>query len=253
MDRLFLIIDPQNDFADPKGSLYVPGAEGAIENICKFIDAKYIDDILISQDTHQKFNIGFPDFWDIELKPFDKIKVDDIRNGIVKPKYLRPAWDKAFEKQFESYRDPELTIWPYHCLEGSWGWCFPDSLVSALNDWNVGNPKHRKYEIYQKGNVPEIESYSILTDYSFSGYVRKVEDRIMPPRILDKNYDQVFVAGFCKDICVAHSLRSLRRSSYLKARLVILDNCMATLDQNSPNLEIYDDLVKNFGAKIENV
>ncbi len=243
--NLLLLIDPQNDFTDPKGSLYVPGSEQAISNICKFIYSRKPTDILISQDTHQKFNIGFPLFWDKEeLKPFDKIKIQDILNEKIKPTKIREEWEDDFKRQFKNYENPELTIWPYHCIEGSWGWCFPDSLVKALNDWGLYNPEHKQYEVYKKGYIPEIESYSILTDCRFSEEF---------PDLLDNDYDKIYIAGFCKDICVAESVKDLSQYDYYKDKFVFLDNCMATLDKTSHNLKIYEDLVNNFGAKIENV
>lgn len=37
---LLLIIDPQYDFCNPKGTLYVPGAEKATKELCKWISGK---------------------------------------------------------------------------------------------------------------------------------------------------------------------------------------------------------------------
>lgn len=244
MKTLLLIIDPQNDFVDSKGSLYVNGAEEAISNICKFIYTQKPDDILISQDTHQKFNIGFPLFWNYELKPFDKIKISDILEDKIKPIKLRNEWKNDFKRQFKGKEDGELTIWPYHCIEGSCGWCFPNSLISALNDWGLYNLDHKQYEVYRKGYIPEIESYSILSDCRFSAEF---------PDLLDNDYDKIYVSGFCKDICVAESLKDLKQYKHFKNKLVFLDNCMATLDPESPNLKIYEELITNFGAKTENV
>lgn len=245
MKNLLLIIDPQNDFADPKGSLYVNGAEEAIENICKFINTNNPTDILISQDTHQKFSIGFPDFWDDqELKPFDKIKVQDIIDRKINPKHLKRKL--TFILQFNGKEKESITIWPYHCLEGSWGWCFPSPLIDALNNWNVRNRK--EYEIFKKGYIPELESYSIFTESN----VQYLKIRL--PEKLEDIYDRIYISGFCKDICVAESLKDLkqRENELYKDKLVFLDNCMATLDPESPNLKIYEELVSEFGAKIEN-
>lgn len=244
MQNLLLLIDPQNDFADPKGSLYVPGAFDAILEICRFIkdEADNISDILISQDTHQKFNIGFSDFWEGDFKPFDKIKTQEILDGKIKPVSLRREISVSFRSQFQDKE--EITLWPYHCLEGSWGWCFPEPLIESLNDWVLHKPKHRTYEVYRKGYIPEIESYSVLSDCKYGAEY--------PYLLLNSLYDKIYVAGFCKDICVAESLKDMRKDDLYRNKLVILDNCMATIDPNSPNLEIYKDLVENFGAKIEN-
>lgn len=239
---LLLIIDPQNDFTDKRGSLYVKDAELAIQKICKFIrtNGDTIDRILISQDTHQKYNIGFPRFWKIkDLKPFDKINVSDILSEKVVPNYIDPNRKDGFLSQFRNYRDKELTVWPYHCIEGTWGWCFPDELNDALGEWSLSN--HRRYYVYRKGYIPEIESYSIFPSVACIG-----DDRTQRPSEIF-NYHNIYVAGFCKDICVAETIYDMRKFSN---RFILLDNCMATLDSNSPKLEIYKNLP---GAKFENV
>lgn len=248
-DSLLIIIDPQNDFVDRKGSLYVPGSEKAIKNICKFIQTRggYIEDILISQDTHQKFSIGFPVFWNSNLHPFDKISIKDILNDKIKPVYIRPTWIDQFKKQFKKYRHEELTVWPDHCIEGSWGWCFPDELIQTLNDWNIIH--HRNYKTYKKGYIPELEAYSLMTDFKIGSNI-EISIKTPPPIF---GYSKVYICGFCKDICVAETLYDLKENDYFKDKLVILDNCMATLDSNSSNLKIYEDLIKTYGAKIENV
>lgn len=246
MKTKLLIIDPQNDFTDPKGSLYVKGAEEAISNICKFIDEINPSDIIISQDTHQKYNIGFADFWDIpELKPFDKIEKFYILDQIVKPRYLNPERAIDFYKQFENYPSTSLTIWPYHCIEGSWGWCFPETLLKSLNNWSTRNKK--TYEVYRKGIQPEIEAYSIIPSIS-TDYLQKPYSLILNT----DDYSYLYIAGFCKDICVAESVKALYKLGLYVNRLVFLDNCMATLDVNSENLKIYKHLEKSYGAISEN-
>lgn len=51
---LFLDIDTQNDFMDPKGALYVPGAISLYQNIKKLTELAYMNGIRIisSIDTH---------------------------------------------------------------------------------------------------------------------------------------------------------------------------------------------------------
>lgn len=234
MNKLLLIIDPQNDFVDRKGSLYVPGSQKAIKNICEFIKTRRIDNILLSQDTHQKYNICFPDFWNNpDLKPFDKIPADSVRDGLISPK--NPELQK--NDWWKKYISRDITLWPYHCIEGSWGCCFPNILIDTLGEWSLKNNK--TYRIHKKGYIPELESYSIFPQHP---------DLPEPPVY---GYDKIYVAGFCKDICVFESVVGGLCGLY--GKIVFLDNCMTALDPQSPNLEIYDWMVKARGAKIENV
>ena len=244
MKNLLLIIDPQNDFVDPKGSLYVPGSEEAINNICKFIDTDRVDEIIVSQDTHQKYNIGFSEFWP-GFKAFDKLMVRDIVSQKIKPTYINPKNYEDFFKQFEDFGyNDELTIWPHHCIEGSWGWCFPDILVESLGNWGLRNKK--SYQVYRKGNIPELEAYSIFPKINKMG-----NTKIESLNIQEYEYGSIFISGFCKDICVAESVKWFSDNNF--RNLVFLDNCMATLDKNSPNLKIYSYVEKELMAKTENV
>jgi nicotinamidase-related amidase len=60
-----LIIDPQVDFCDPKGKLYVNGAEKDMERVAKFIlqNKEKIDYIAITLDSHRPIDISHPAFW----------------------------------------------------------------------------------------------------------------------------------------------------------------------------------------------
>ena len=58
---MLLIIDPNNDFADSHGSLYVPNANKAIEAIAHYINENNPEAIAISQ-THTAVTT-----WDIVL------------------------------------------------------------------------------------------------------------------------------------------------------------------------------------------
>ncbi|MGP1684458.1 MAG: cysteine hydrolase, partial [Giesbergeria sp.] len=75
-----LVIDPQNDFCDlPSAwhgtqpdsgtrlapSLPVPGAHADMQRLAQFIAAQgtAIDAITLTLDSHQRHDIGHPDFW----------------------------------------------------------------------------------------------------------------------------------------------------------------------------------------------
>lgn len=53
--RTLVIVDFQNDFCDPKGSLYVNGAEVAKANIIKYLDENKdtIDNVILTRDWHR--------------------------------------------------------------------------------------------------------------------------------------------------------------------------------------------------------
>lgn len=61
----FLIVDPQNDFCDPNGALYVPGAEEDSKRLAETIKRlrNKISHINVTLDTHRLIDIAHPIFW----------------------------------------------------------------------------------------------------------------------------------------------------------------------------------------------
>jgi nicotinamidase-related amidase len=82
-----VVVDMQNDFVKPGGSLLVPDAEATIPAIRSLLDLARSSDmrVVYSQDTHSR-------------------------------------------------GDPEWTIWPEHCREGSWGWEIVAELAPHADD-----------------------------------------------------------------------------------------------------------------------
>ena len=60
MNIQLLIIDPQNDFCDPKGSLFVPGADGDMTRLATMIDriSPKLADIHVTLDSHHLVDIA---------------------------------------------------------------------------------------------------------------------------------------------------------------------------------------------------
>ncbi len=65
MDLRLLIIDPQNDFCDKRGSLFVPGADKDMVHLARMIKRlkDKISDIHVTLDTHHYVDIAHPGFW----------------------------------------------------------------------------------------------------------------------------------------------------------------------------------------------
>jgi len=140
-----LIIDPQNDFCDPNGALYVPGAEEDMKRLAAMIDrlAPKLSDIHVTLDSHHLIDIAHPIFW-VDSKgkhpdPFTIISADDVKNGMFR------ATNPQFQNRVLEYvialenngRYP-LCIWPSHCLIGSWGYIVYPELYEALIRWEQG-------------------------------------------------------------------------------------------------------------------
>jgi nicotinamidase/pyrazinamidase len=140
-----LIIDPQVDFCEPHGALYVPGAENDMDRLATMIRRlkDKIYDIHVTLDSHHRVDIAHPIFWldssGNHPAPFTIITLDDINKGSFRT--TNPAFmDRAGEyvaSLAKNGRYP-LCIWPEHCLIGSDGAkVINDSapLYDALLEW----------------------------------------------------------------------------------------------------------------------
>jgi nicotinamidase-related amidase len=124
-----LIIDPQFDFCDPTGALYVPGAESDMHRLAKMVNRlkDKLDDIHVTLDSHHLVDIAHPIFW-VDSKGqhpnwFTLIFEDDVKNGVwraTNPNHQKRALE--YVQSLKANNRYVLCIWPPHCLIGSDGY-----------------------------------------------------------------------------------------------------------------------------------
>jgi nicotinamidase/pyrazinamidase len=171
-----IIIDVQNDFS-PDGALAVADGDAVIEPIHNL--AVKFDHIVLTQDWHPQGHSSFASAH-TGKKPFEQIEV-------------------SYGAQ---------TLWPDHCVQGSWGAEFHPAL------------KLTKAElILRKGFRKEIDSYSAFfendrtTATGLGGYLR------------ERGLTRVFLAGLAYDFCVGYSALDARRLGF--EAIVLKDACRA--------------------------
>lgn len=182
-----IIIDVQNDFCTG-GALAVRDGDAVIEPIHNL--AVKFDHILFTQDWHTAGHSSFVSAH-AGKKPFEQIEV-------------------SYGAQ---------TLWPDHCVQGSWGAEFHPAL------------KLTKAElILRKGFRKEIDSYSAFfendrtTATGLGGYLR------------ERGLTRVFLAGLAYDFCVGYSALDARRLGF--EAIVIKDACRAIdLNGSVENIE----------------
>ena len=245
--NLLLIIDPQNDFVSPKGSLYVPGAEKSIENIANLISTEgaNIDGIAVTMDTHHKYHIAHKSYWIPQPENFSTISYEDLVDGTYKAIGYSDEHDNA--KRYLKNLGRPLTIWPDHCLEGSFGWAIPDILMNAIHNWELRKRPVQFADYYQKGISPGFEAFSLFTKAPGLGEYRPYAD-------IDvfADYDKIIVCGVAKDVCVANTVMDMLQdeNDYYSGKLVFFEPGMAALDPDSPMNQVFSDAVEHFGAEI---
>lgn len=139
-----VIIDPQTDFCNPKGKLFVGGAEDDIRRLATMVNriGSKLNDIHITLDSHHQVHIAHPIFWkDSKGKhpdPFTIITAKDVENSVWTTSspglYQRGL---SYVKSLEKHGRYALCIWPPHCIIGTPGHSIEEPLLTALMDWEV--------------------------------------------------------------------------------------------------------------------
>ncbi|GGI77411.1 bifunctional nicotinamidase/pyrazinamidase [Legionella impletisoli] len=164
--KTLILIDVQNDFM-PGGSLAVAEGDEIVPVINTLIDDAF-DLVVATQDWHPTNHISFASNHK-EQSPFDTITLDKV----------------------------EQTLWPDHCVQGSFGALFHADLNT--------NPIEA---IFRKGTDSNIDSYSGFYDNAYqkstglAGYLR------------EKKANELFFCGLAADICVYYSIQDAVKEGF---------------------------------------
>lgn len=166
MKTCLLIVDPQKDFCDPDGSLFVPGADADALRLGAMIDRVRDDlnSIQVTLDSHHRLHIANPIFWRSAAgdhpSPFTVITREDVQDGIWMP------FDAALKSRALDYTEQlerngryQLCIWPEHCLIGTWGQTVADPVIRALHRWE---DRPSVVDWLMKGSNVFTEHYSVV-------------------------------------------------------------------------------------------
>lgn len=249
-----LIIDPQNDFCDPKGSLYVNGANDDIKRLADFIkkNKAKLFDVHVTLDSHHVFQVFHPLFWkDTNGKhpaPFTRITQDDIEKGVWTPSI--PAMrDRmiAYEKALTANGRYVHLIWPEHCLIGSWGTQVLPELFDTLVEW----------ERDSIGMVDYVTKGSNLYTEHYSAVKAEVPDPADASTQLNQQLvdllieaDTILIAGEALDYCVINTLRDIVAAfgPDNARKIVLLKDCTSAIDPSAAD-KIYKEM-ESWGARI---
>lgn len=250
MTNTLLIIDPQNDFCDPKGALSVPGATEDCERLVRMIDSlgTKLNSIHVTMDTHHVFHIAHPIFWldrnGKQPAPYTIITSQMIADGsyhAAVPQYQHYAVD--YVTTLEKTGKYNLCVWPPHCLIGSWGHdIFPD-LITSLNKWENALPG-RIVDYTYKGSNVRTEHYSaIRAEVSDAADPSSRTNFTLIERL--KVADNIVIAGEALSHCVANTVRDLI-TCISPDKLIVLTDA-------SSNVPGFENLGNDFTTEIEAV
>jgi nicotinamidase-related amidase len=210
-----VVIDPQNDFCDRKGSLYVDGAEEDVARLSKYVVKKNseIQGIFISLDSHDRVAIFHPAFWlggdgrGGHPAPFTQISSADFKSG--KWKVASPA-NEPFAAQTLDVMDARglgaIMVWPEHCIVSTWGHEIAAPLQGALQKWREATGLAARYVF--KGENPYTDQFSVFEGVDDS-YPETSFNENFFARLADS--EQVTFAGEALSHCVQESILSYVR------------------------------------------
>ncbi len=208
-----LIIDPQNDFCDPKGSLYVQGAKEDATRLGVLIDKYKREwyDIHMTMDSHHTVDVGHPWMWRDGKgnmpAPFTPIPAVDIENGVWVP--FNPSYTKRmieYARQLEVNDRYMLMVWPEHCVIGSWGYGIVAPIMEAVQKWER-----------EEGAVADkvTKGSNIWTEH-YSAVQADVPDPSDPSTQLNtrliqtlQEADRIIVAGWASSHCLAFTIKDI--------------------------------------------
>jgi len=227
-----VIVDPQNDFCDQRGSLYVDGAYADIKRLAAHISALSAPytDIFVSLDSHDVNAIFHPNFWLDEAgdspAPYTMITPADFTSG--KWRLAAKENEPYVTNTFQVIREkklPGVMVWPQHCVVSTWGHQISDTLREALSTWRDRTGKAVRYVF--KGENPYTDQFSI-----FEGV-----DDSYPETAFNKNlfetltaFDSVTFAGEALSHCVGESVLSyVNRLENETQEIFLLTDCTSTV------------------------
>lgn len=212
MNLHFLIIDPQNDFANPKGNLFVPGADKDLERLVILLKRHLtqVNAIHVTLDTHHWVDIAHPIFWvdnqGYSPKPFTIITEESVLTGQWQTRQPHcQARAMAYVKALKANGRYQLTIWPPHCLIGKPGHNVVTPLAEILTEWEntfamvdyVSKGLNHWTEHYSavKAEIPDPDDSSTLLN------TRLINEL--------KLADLIVCSGQALSHCVANTLRDI--------------------------------------------
>ncbi|CAL9728883.1 nicotinamidase [Monosporozyma unispora] len=209
--KALLVIDAQNDFVPPDGSLAVGHGDEVIQPIIKLMNDETHqynwDKIILTRDWHTPNHTSFakshglPDF-----SPFvydSPIPGDDSKQ--------------------------DATLWPVHCVQNTKGSQLVDDLIKEVN-------KHH-YTVVNKGYLTDREYYSAFND------IWNYHKTELNELLQEKGIDEVYVVGLALDFCVKNTAISAAKLGY---KTTILKGYTRAINTDAESMQkLNDELAAN--------
>lgn len=229
--QCLLIIDPQNDFCHPDGSLFVPGSPDDLARLAAWFETNSatFQKLVVTLDSHQSWDISHSLFWRNPHgqmpSPFSQIRPEQVREGTWRPVHEAMTESVlAYLEALDSGGRYQHTIWPEHCIVGSWGHNLADPIPILCRQFEAHHLKPVSYHF--KGLNPMTEHYSaVKAEVPQKQDMHTGVNQSLIAALTDPDLDTVYVAGQALSHCVAATVEDLvSEAPSLADKLVLLRN-----------------------------
>ena len=227
-----LIIDMQNDFCDPKGALFVPGADADAVLLGTMINRveKKLKDITKTMDSHHEVDIAHPimyvDSQGNHPAPFTIITEDDFDNDTwttTNPGCRKKV--RAYLAALTANNRYPLCVWPPHCIIGSTGHAVVEPVRLALRDWCCNQMK--KVDFVTKGSNIFTEHYSaVKADVPDDGDITTKLNTDLLDILVEA--DEIPISGQALSHCVRNTVTDIADNfgeENIKKLILLEDTC----------------------------
>jgi nicotinamidase/pyrazinamidase len=252
-----LIIDPQNDFCDSKGSLFVPGAGEDMQRIAALVRSarSRLAEVVVTLDSHPSVAVERPTFWARgdggSVVPFTQITHAQVAAGEYRPidSSLRPQV-LSYLQSLEAQGRYKLMVWPVHCVIGAWGHNIQGAVLEAVGEWE-SQVQRGAFKVL-KGQNPLTEQYSAVRAEVPSADDPRTQTN---HELIEKCRPQsglLLVAGEAASHCVAATLEHLFEAFTEQElqRVVLLEDCMSPVTGFESNAKAFVDRAEARGARV---
>lgn len=216
-----LIIDLQEDFLPPNGSLAVSNGRDVIDKIIDLCDlSKYPWlAIALTRDWHPPNHTLFASQHKVE--PFTDLKFEH-------PLQEKNACTGKVKVKTQ-------TVWPDHCVQDTFGASIEKNIMSAYDNLSGDLPKI----IIDKGYLQDREYYLCFSD------VWKLHKTELEDFLLKNDISHVVVVGLAYDFCVLNSAIDSALSGFTTT---VLQNCCKSVYPE--NLEKTEQAYRDAGVQL---
>ncbi|AAS53837.2 AFR466Cp [Eremothecium gossypii ATCC 10895] len=200
MSKALIVVDVQNDFADARGALAVPGAHEIVQPLAELAQDPRWAYVAMTRDWHPPDHVSFADT------------------------HGRPPFSPYMYHPPPGVRAPPQagTLWPTHCVQGSWGAQLAPQLAAC--------PVRSPHSVVDKGVWPDRECYSAFED------IWADRSSGLDGLLRSHGVKHVYVAGLALDYCVKSTAISAARLGYTTTILLDYTRAIAADAQSMARL-----------------